>query len=84
MIVLNERYTGLLARCPNCYALLGYKPEDVSNTQNIHCPQCKASMWVPFNPTYDGVIKEESEEKKDGEPVVSKQSGSGESNSESK
>ena len=41
-------------------------------------------MWVPFNPTYDGVIKEESEENKDGEPVVSEQSGTGESNSDSK
>lgn len=40
-------------------------------------------MWVPFNPNYDGVVKE-SEEKRNGESMVSEQSGSGESNSESK
>ena len=68
MKVLCERYAGLMARCPNCYALLGYNPEDVTSAQNIRCPQCKFSMWVPFNPNYDGVIKE-SEDKKD-DPVV--------------
>ena len=41
-------------------------------------------MWVPFNPTYDGVIKEEDEENKDGNVVVSEQSGTGTGDSESK
>lgn len=83
MILLNKRWGGLIARCPNCYAIIGYKPEDVSSAQNIKCPQCSATMWVPFNPNYDGVVKE-SEEKKDGESMVSEQSGSGKGNSESK
>lgn len=67
MKILNTRYYGLIARCNNCGCLIGYEPNDVSATQNISCPQCKFKLWVPFNPTYDGVIKEE--EKKD-ETVV--------------
>ena len=64
MILLHKRYLGLLARCNfGCGALIGYAPEDVSASQNITCPQCGARLWVPFNPTYDGIIKEE--EKKD-------------------
>ena len=58
----------MLARCPNCFALIGYEPEDVSVSQNIKCPKCSFNMWVPFNPNYDGVVKE-SEMKKD-ETVV--------------
>lgn len=84
MKLLNQRYFGLIARCNSCGALIGYNPEDVSSSQNISCPQCKFTIWVPFNPVYDGTTKEESEEKKDGESVVSKQSRAGESNSESK
>lgn len=64
MKVLNDRYYGLIARCNSCGALLGYDPNDVSKTQNIKCPKCGFVLWVPFNPEYDGVIKE-SEEKKD-------------------
>ena len=68
MKLLYTRYGGLIARCPNCYAIIGYEPNDVSKTQNISCPQCKFTLWVPFNPNYDGVVKE-SEDKKD-ETVV--------------
>lgn len=72
MKLLYPRYLGLLARCNfGCGALIGYEPEDVSNSQQIICPQCRATLWVPFNPVYDGVIKEE--EKTDGETVVSEQ-----------
>ena len=39
-------------------------PNDVNSKQNINCPQCGFTLWVPFNPNYDGIIKE-SEEKKD-------------------
>ena len=60
MILLHPRYAGLLARCPNCYALLGYKPEDVSASQTIKCMQCGFIMRVPFNPNYDGVVKKEN------------------------
>ena len=56
MKLLYKRYGGLLARCPQCYALIGYDPDDVSTTQNIRCPQCQTMMWVPFNPNYDGRI----------------------------
>ena len=83
MKILNTRYYGLIARCNSCGALLGYTPDDVSNTQNIKCPQCGFVLWVPFNPNYDGVIKE-SEEKENGKSVVSEQSGTRESNNGSK
>ena len=72
MKILCQRYAGLMARCPNCYALIGYEPNDVSKSQNIKCPQCQFTMWVPFNPNYDGVIKE-SEEKTNGKAVVPEQ-----------
>lgn len=68
MKILSQRYFGMIARCNNCGCLIGYGPEEVNSNQNISCPQCKFTIWVPFNPNYDGVIKE-SEEKKD-ETVV--------------
>ena len=68
MKLLYQRYGGLIARCPNCYAIIGYNPDDVSQTQNISCPQCQFTLWVPFNPNYDGVIKES--EMKANETVV--------------
>ena len=65
MKILYQRYAGQMARCPNCYALIGYEPKDVSASQNIKCPQCQFTMWVPFNPNYDGVIKESEDKKND-------------------
>lgn len=65
MKLLCPKYGGLIARCnQGCGAIIGYAPEDVSKNQCIKCPQCGAVLWVPFNPNYDGIIKE-SEEKKD-------------------
>ena len=64
MKILNPRYYGLIARCNNCGCLIGYEPNDVSDNQNISCPQCNFTLWVPLNLEYDGIIKE-SEEKKD-------------------
>lgn len=69
MKILSPRYYGLIARCNSCGCLIGYEPEDVTKNQNIKCPQCSFTLWVPLNPTYDGVIKEESEEKKDDSVV---------------
>ena len=69
MKILAKRYCGQIARCNACYCLIGYEPNDVTSTQNLRCPQCGFTLWVPFNPNYDGVIKEEKEEKKD-ETVV--------------
>ena len=71
MKILNTRYYGMIARCNNCGCLIGYEPNDVSNSQNISCPQCKFTLWVPLNPNYDGIIKEESEDQKNGKSVVS-------------
>ena len=59
MQILNPRYYGLIARCNSCGALLGYKPEDVNEAQNIKCMQCGFTIWVPLNPNYDGVINED-------------------------
>ena len=56
----------MIARCNGgCGALIGFEPEDVSKNQCISCPQCKQVLWVPFNPNYDGVIKEEEKENKE-------------------
>ena len=63
MKLLNTCYYGLIARCnTGCGALIGYTPEDVSKNQCIKCPQCGTVLWVPFNSTYDGVIKENTDE----------------------
>lgn len=70
MKILNQRYYGMVARCNACGCLIGYEPNDVSASQNISCPQCHFTIWVPLNPNYDGVIKE-SEGKEDGKSVVS-------------
>ena len=78
MKILNTRYYGLIARCNACGCLIGYTPDDVNENQNITCPQCKFTLWVPFNPNYDGVIKE-SEEKED-DSVVREQPGNKETN----
>lgn len=65
MKVLAQRYYGMIARCNACGCILGYEPNDVNDKQNIRCPQCKFVLWVPFNPNYDGVIKESEEKKND-------------------
>ena len=71
MKLLCTKYFGQIARCNGgCGALIGYTPEDVSTNQCIKCPQCGAVLWVPFNPNYDGVIKEEKKEEKKDETVV--------------
>lgn len=70
MKILCQRYYGMIARCNACGCLIGYSPDDVSSSQNISCPQCKFTLWVPFNPNYDGVIKEEEKEEKKDETVV--------------
>lgn len=55
----------MIARCNACGCIIGYGPEDVSTSQNMKCPQCGFNMWVPFNGTYDGVIKESEVKKND-------------------
>ena len=78
MIVLNNYYRGLICRCPGCYAILGYGPEDVHNNSYVSCPLCKFEILTKMMLDYDGVIREDD---KNGEAMVSKQTGSGESNS---
>lgn len=68
MKILNQRYYGMIARCNNCGAILGYEPSDVNSAQNVKCPQCGFTLWVPLNSNYDGVIKESEE--KENDPVV--------------
>jgi hypothetical protein len=63
MKMLYSRYAGWIARCPCCYAIIGYGPDDVPKTQIINCPQCATPIWVPFDPTYNGIIKEEEKDK---------------------
>ena len=65
MKILSPRYYGLIARCNACGCLIGYGPDDVNKSQNIQCPQCGFTLWVPLNITYDGIIKESEEKKSD-------------------
>jgi len=60
MKILYDRYYGMIARCNACGCLIGFDPDDVNSSQNIKCPKCGFVIWVPFNPTYDGVIREEN------------------------
>lgn len=62
MKLLNPRYFGQIARCNSCGALLGYEPNDVDTNQNIKCPACGFTIWVPFNPNYEGVIEDNGNE----------------------
>ena len=64
MIILNQYYRGLLCRCPSCFVVLGYGPEDIHNNSYITCPNCKFEILTKMQLDYDGVIKE-SEEKKE-------------------
>ena len=73
MKILNTRYFGSIARCNSCGCILGYAPTDVAKDQTIKCPQCNFTIWVPLDPNYDGIIKEESEDKKNGKAVVPEQ-----------
>lgn len=69
MKILCSRYYGLIARCNACGCLIGYEPYEVNENQNIRCPQCNFTLWVPLNPNYDGIINE-NEEKDYGETMV--------------
>lgn len=63
MIILNKYYRGLICRCPNCFAILGYSPADVHKNSYVTCPLCKFEILTKMMLDYDGIIKE-SEEKK--------------------
>lgn len=69
MKLLNNYYRGLICRCPNCFAVLGYGPEDIHKNSYITCPSCKFEILTKMILDYDGLIKEESEEKKDDSVV---------------
>ena len=58
MIVLNTYYRGLICRCNNCGALLGYKPEDIHANSYITCPQCRTEVLTNMQLSYDGLDKE--------------------------
>lgn len=67
MIILSNYYKGLVCRCNNCGALLGYKPEDVHNNSYVTCPRCKFEILTKMQLDYDGLVREEQE---NGEAVV--------------
>ena len=59
MILICQRYFGSIARCNKCGAVIGYNPNDVFANKKINCPQCGLMIEVPFDPNYDGIVKEE-------------------------
>lgn len=72
MIVLNDYYRGLICRCPGCYAILGYGPQDVHSNSYVSCPKCKFEILTKMMLDYDGVIREDDT---NGKAVVSEQTG---------
>lgn len=58
MIILSNCYRGLIARCEQCGALLGYKANDIYNNCYIYCAQCKERIKVKMDLSYDGLVKE--------------------------
>ena len=70
MTILNNYYFGLICRCNNCGALLGYGPEDIFNNSYVRCPRCGFKILTKMQLDYDGVIREE---KTNGEAVVQEQ-----------
>lgn len=79
MTVLSSYYRGLICRCPNCFTVLGYGPEDVHNNSYVTCPSCKFEILTKMILDYDGVIKEENKD----DSMVSEQSGERTENSDS-
>lgn len=68
MKILNNYYRGLICRCPNCFAILGYEPADVHKNSYVTCPLCQFEILTKMMLDYDGVIKDE--EKPKDETVV--------------
>ena len=60
MIVLSDKFVGLLHVCSQCGAVLAYKGEDVYVNGCIYCPVChsmeKCNMEV-YNDSKDSVQK---------------------------
>ena len=72
MKLLNQYYRGLICRCPNCFAILGYGPEDVHKNSYVTCPSCNFEILTKMQLDYDGVIREEN---KNGKTDISEQTG---------
>ena len=47
MVILSKNYSGLVAYCDRCKALLGWTSADVYGTV-IYCPICKNQIEVPL------------------------------------
>ena len=52
MVILSKNYSGLVAHCDRCRALLGWTSTDVYGTV-IYCPICKNQIEVPFDKSYN-------------------------------
>lgn len=56
----------LLHKCQNCRALLYYNFEDIIDNKYITCPVCKTKQVQACDLSYDGVISNDSNDKKEG------------------
>lgn len=63
MIVLSNKFVGCIHQC-ECGAVLAYTPADVNENCFIYCPICHMRQKTTMDLSYDGVIKEEKNEKK--------------------
>lgn len=46
MIILSEKFGGLLRVCDKCGAVLGYNGKDVYEGKYVYCPICKEKLEV--------------------------------------
>lgn len=57
MIVLSQKFVGTPIECPNCYALLAYKLNDVYQNKYVYCPLCRTKILTNLDLSYDGVVE---------------------------
>ena len=58
MKLLCQKYYGLITRCEQCGAVIGYNANDIYNNYYLYCPQCKAQIKILIDLKYDGLVKE--------------------------
>ena len=62
MIVLSEKYPGILIICEKCGAVLAaIKSSDIYGENLVYCPLCKFANQINYNKNYDGIVQEDKE-----------------------
>ena len=60
MVILSDKYMGLILICKQCGAILGdIKSSDIYGENLVYCPICKFCNTIDYNKNYDGTVKSE-------------------------